>query len=309
MPLDLAAQAQKLSAHQAHHPRLCKLARPRPVTNDWTLHIRPPGLPSRVRLIAKLIGFIGLTLPLMPVQALLIHPWPAGARRLPHWYHRRVCKLLGVRVKVEGQLARGAPVLLIANHASWLDIPVVSAAAPVSFVAKKEVSNWPFVSRLAKLQRSVFVDRTRRTSIGGTADEMTMRLAAGDNLVLFAEGTSSDGARVLPFKTSLLAAAKPSRNGAASTAVVQTLAVVYTHIHGLPIGRSDRPMVGWYGDMELPNHVWNLLVSAPIDVTVRFGEPVPLDAFADRKELARHGEALVRAEVVNLLRGGRQARD
>ena len=280
------------------------------MTNDWTQHIRPPGLPSRVKLIAKLVGFLAMTLPLMPVQAVLIRAWPAGARRFPHWYHRRVCKLMGVRVNVEGRLAQGAPVLLISNHASWLDIPVISAAAPVSFVAKKEVSHWPFVSWLAKLQRSVFVDRTRRTSVGGTADEMTTRLAAGDNLVLFAEGTSSDGARVLPFKTSLLAAAKPSRNdGVASTAFVQTLAIVYTHIHGLPIGRSDRPMVGWYGDMDLPSHVWNLLVSAPIDVTVRFGEPVPLDAFADRKVLARHGETLVRAEVVNLLRGGRQATD
>lgn len=276
------------------------------MTHDWTHHIRPPGLPSRVRLVAKLIGFIGMTLPLMPVQAALIRVWPTGARHFPHWYHRRVCRLLGVRVKVEGQLACGAPVLLISNHASWLDIPVISAAAPVSFVAKKEVSNWPFVSWLARLQRSVFVDRTRRTSVGSTADEMTRRLALGDNLVLFAEGTSSDGARVLPFKTSLLAAAKPSRNSPPSTAVVQTLAIVYTHIHGLPIGRSDRPMVGWYGDMELPNHVWNLLVSAPIDVTVRFGEPVPLDAFADRKELARHSENLVRAGVVDILRGGRQ---
>ncbi len=273
--------------------------------HDWTHQIPPPGLPSRLKVIAKMVGFIGLTLPLMPVQAVLVRTWPGGARRFPHWYHRRVCRLLGVRVKVEGQLARGAPVLLIANHASWLDIPVISAAAPVSFVAKKEVASWPFVSWLARLQRTVFVDRTRRTSVGGTADEMTGRLAAGDNLVLFAEGTSSDGARVLPFKTSLLAAAKPSRSADASATVVQTLAIVYTHIHGLPIGRSDRPVVGWYGDMDLPGHIWKLLESAPIDVTVRLGEPVPLDAFADRKELARHGETLVRAEVVDLLRGGR----
>jgi 1-acyl-sn-glycerol-3-phosphate acyltransferase len=277
------------------------------VKHAATLHIPPPGLPSRIKVIAKLIAFMGLTLPLMPVQAMLVRFWPAGARRFPHWYHQRVCRLMGVRVKVEGQLARGAPVLLIANHASWLDIPVISAAAPVSFVAKKEVASWPFVSWLARLQRTVFVDRNRRTSVGGTTDEMTSRLAAGDNLVLFAEGTSSDGGRVLPFKTSLLAAAKPSRTAETSTTVVQTLAIVYTHIHGLPIGRSDRPVVGWYGDMDLPGHVWKLLECAPIDVTVRLGQPVPLDAFANRKELARYGEVLVRAEVVDLLRGGRAA--
>jgi 1-acyl-sn-glycerol-3-phosphate acyltransferase len=280
------------------------------VTEDWTRHIPPPGLPSRLRVMAKLAGFLSLTLPLMPLQAALIRAWPKGARHLPHWYHRRVCRLLGVRVTVEGELARGAPVLLVANHASWMDIPVISAAAPVSFVAKKEVAGWPFVSWLAKLQRTVFVDRTRRTSVGGTANEMIDRLAAGDNLVLFAEGTSSDGARVLPFKTSLLAAAKPTRGigtvtdiEPASGAVVQTLAIVYTRLHGLPIARADRPLVGWYGDMELPGHVWALLEAAPLDVTVRLGPPVPIGDFADRKELARHGESAVRADVVALLRG------
>ena len=127
------------------------------MTHDWNDHIRPPGLPSRIKVGAKLIGFLALTLPLMPVQLVLVRTslvkiWPAAARRMPHWYHRKVCRLLGVRVKVEGELARGVPVLLIANHASWLDISVISAAAPVSFVAKKEVAGWPFVSWLAKLQ-------------------------------------------------------------------------------------------------------------------------------------------------------------
>ena len=137
------------------------------VAHDWTELIRPPGMPSRLKALARLTGFFALTLPLMPVQAVLVAAWPGGARRLPHWYHRRVCRLLGVRVSVEGELAQGRPVLLIANHSSWLDIPVISAAAPVSFVAKKEVASWPFVSSLAKLQRTVFVDQKgeRRSGI------------------------------------------------------------------------------------------------------------------------------------------------
>lgn len=286
--------------------------------NDWTQDIRPPGRPSRLLAAGKLAGFMAFTLPLMPVQAALVRTWPHGARHFPHWYHRRVCGLLGIRVRVEGALAPGRPVLLIANHTSWLDIPVISAAAPVSFVAKKEVAGWPFVSWLAKLQRTVFVDRTRRTSVGDTAGEMIGRLASGDALVLFAEGTSSDGNRVLAFKTSLLAAAKPSRGATASStpvdqieasdsaAVVQTLAIVYTHLHGVPLGRADRYLVGWYGDMEMAGHAWALLQAGPLDVTVRLGAPVPLDQFADRKALARHSEGQVRAEVVDLLRGGRR---
>ena len=107
--------------------------------------------------------------------------------------------------------------LLVANHTSWLDIPVLSAVAPVSFVAKKEVGGWPFVSSLARLQRSVFVDRARRTAVGETAGEILARLAQGDTIVLFAEGTSSDGNRVLPFMTSLFAAAKPSAKDASAS--------------------------------------------------------------------------------------------
>ncbi len=278
---------------------------------DWTDEIRPAGLPRRIAAAAKLVGFLGLTLPLMPVQAALLRLSPRAARRMPHWYHRRVCRLLGIRLRVEGVLEPGVPVLLLANHVSWLDIPVISAAAPVSFVAKKEVGGWPLVSWLARLQRSVYVDRTRRTTIGDTANEMTVRLAMGDALVLFAEGTSSDGARVLPFKTSLVAAAKPTRgtnSQAPAPTVVQTLAIVYTHLHGLPLGRADRPLIGWYGDMELGGHVWELLMAGPIDVTVRLGPPVPLEEFADRKALARHAESHVRAEVVDLLRGGQGPR-
>ena len=272
--------------------------------DDWIRDNRPR-LADRLRAIALLTGFFAFTLPLMPLQALLLRVWPAAARRLPHWYHTRVCRLLGIRLHLEGQLAPGAPVLLVANHTSWLDIVVISAAAPVSFVAKKEVGSWPFVSWLARLQRTVVVDRTRRTSTGDTAGEMIERLNAGDTLVLFAEGTSSDGNRVLPFKTSLLAAAKPSRGAgtAGSRAVVQTLAIVYTHLHGVPLGRSDRPLVGWYGDMDMGSHAWALLQAGPLDVTVRLGEPIALDSFVDRKDLARFSEAQLRAAVTELLRG------
>jgi 1-acyl-sn-glycerol-3-phosphate acyltransferase len=277
------------------------------MSQHWSDEIRPPGLPRKLAAAGKLAGFLALTLPLMPVQAALVRLSPRAARRFPHWYHRRVCRLLGVRVRIEGALEPGVPVLLLANHASWLDIPVISAAAPVSFVAKKEVATWPFVSWLARLQRTVFVDRTRRTTVGETANEMIERLRCGDALVLFAEGTSSDGGRVLPFKTSLIAAAKPSKGAggeAPHEAVVQTLAVAYTHLHGLPIGRADRPLIGWYGDMEMGGHVWQILKAGPIEVTVRFGAPIPLDDFPDRKALARHSETKVREEVVELLRGG-----
>ncbi len=256
------------------------------------------------RAIWILAAFAALTLPLMPVQAILLRTSMRAARRFPHWYHRQVCWILGIRLSIHGAVARDTPVLVVANHSTWLDIPVLSAMAPVSFIAKKEVGGWPFVSQLARLQRSVFVDRTRRTAVGETTSEMTARLTQGDALVLFAEGTSSDGLRVLPLRTSLFGAVMPTAKGGAAPAhtVVQTCAVVYGELHGLPIGRAERPLVGWYGDMEMGGHAWSLLKAGPLDVRILIGPPVALDAFADRKALSRHLEAELRQSVVRLLR-------
>ncbi|HEX2842211.1 lysophospholipid acyltransferase family protein [Hyphomicrobium sp.] len=260
------------------------------------------------RATSILAGFFTLTVPLMPVQALLLRVSPSGARRFPNWYHRRVCRLFGIKLHIDGAVMSDKPVLLISNHTSWLDIPVLSAVAPLSFVAKKEVGRWPFVSSLARLQRTVFVDRERRSAVGETTNEIMARLATGDTVVLFAEGTSSDGNRVLPFKTSLFAAAKPpGKTGAApavrSDVVVQTLSIVYTRLHGVPINRSARPMVGWFGDMEMQSHAWELLKAGPLDVRIRISPPIPLDSFADRKDLARRSEDQIRENVVRLLRG------
>lgn len=260
-----------------------------------------------VRATAALTAFFALTVPLMPVQAMLVRVAPKSARRFPHWYHRQVCRILGITLLIEGAVDRDLPVLLVCNHTSWLDIPVLSALAPVSFVAKKEIGGWPFVSSLARLQQTVFVDRTRRLAAGDSADEISERLARGDTIVLFAEGTSSDGNRVLPFKTSLFgavmgrgAATPVSLNAAVA---VQTAAVVYTHRRGLPVSRAERSSLAWYGDMDMQSHAWNVLKAGPLTVTIRVGAPVPLSSFADRKELAIKTEREVRLVVHGILRG------
>ncbi|MGI9524817.1 MAG: lysophospholipid acyltransferase family protein [Hyphomicrobiaceae bacterium] len=289
-----------------------------------------------IRAIAVLAGFMVLTLPLMPVQWIFLKTSRWAAQTFPHWYHRRVCGLLGVRLHVQGKVKSGRPTLLISNHVSWLDIPVLSAVAPVSFVAKSEVGSWPFVSWLAKLQRTVFVDRTRRSAVGHVTDTMRSRLNSGDTLVLFAEGTSTDGFRVLPFKSALLSpafaaprvdptrksgsdagadadaytASKPEtaarwepRSHSEAEIVVQTLSLAYTHVHGIPIGLSERSLIGWYGDMEMGSHAWSLLKAGPIDAKILISDPVPLDHFANRKVLANGAQRKVEDGVKALLRG------
>ncbi len=253
-----------------------------------------------LRASALLFAFIALTLPLMAVQYAFLKLGLKQAKTLPQHYHKLVCRVFGIRVHVTGKPVTDKPVLFVSNHVSWLDITALSTIAPLCFVAKAEVGTWPFVSLLAKLQRTVFVDRTKRALVRDKAGEIAERLGAGDNIVLFAEGTSSDGNRVLPFRSSLFSAASfaadPARNSAAADAAVQTVAIAYTHLHGLPILRHERPLVAWYGEMDMISHAWNVLKIGPLDVTVSISDPVPLASLRDRKELAAFSEARVRRD-------------
>jgi 1-acyl-sn-glycerol-3-phosphate acyltransferase len=255
---------------------------------------------QKIRASLILAAFAIATVPLMPVQALFLRLSSPLARALPHRYHQFVCRLLGVRVHVMGRVSSDKPVLLVSNHVSWLDIPVLSSVAPLCFVAKSEVAGWPFISWLAKLQCTVFVDRTRRAQAGKVANQIADRLGQGDNIVLFAEGTSGDGHSVLPFKSSLFSAAEP-RDGHGGKSYVQTLTIVYTRMHGLPMNRSQRYTVAWYGDMDMLSHIWRLLKGGPLDVHVRIGEPVLLESFGDRKKLAHHSEMQIRRHFAEIL--------
>jgi lyso-ornithine lipid O-acyltransferase len=178
----------------------------------------------------------------------------------------------------------------------------MSAVAPVSFIAKRDVNGWPFFGQLARLQRTVFVDRDRRHSIGASRDEMRERLAAGDILVLFAEGTSGDGASVKPFKTAFFAAAEQTNIS------VQPISIVYTGHRNLPMTRRQRPLYAWYGDMELPPHLWGALGTGPVEIKVICHTPLTVADAGDRKTLAKTVENTIRLGLVHALHGRPQTR-
>jgi 1-acyl-sn-glycerol-3-phosphate acyltransferase len=247
---------------------------------------------SRLRAAAITVAFFTLTCLLMPVQWLLLKLRLPAARTFPHFYHRIVAALFGIHITVTGKKVSGEGVLLVANHTSWADIVIFSAVAPISFVAKAEVASWPFFGTLARLQRTVFVDRARRSATGETRDAIRDRLLEGDALVLFPEGTSHTGNTVLPFKSALLGAAE-ARLADGRYVKVQPVSTAFTGLHGLPMGRENRPFFAWYGDMEMLPHLWEALLAGPLDVVVQFHEPFSLDMM-DRKELARRAEDVVR---------------
>src|SRR5262249_58257431 len=191
-------------------------------------------------------------------------------RRIPTFYHCIVCRILGVRITTIGRRADERPLLIVANHCSWLDISVITSVAPVVFVAKQEVARWPVSGLLAKLQRTVFVDRTRRQKTRDVNAEIAQRLAEGDPVVLFGEGTSSDGTRVLPFRSALIGAAGDALAEAEHTGRVwiQPLSLAYTHARGLPLARHERPRVAWYGHMSMAPHLAGMIRRPGVDVTL-----------------------------------------
>lgn len=247
-----------------------------------------------------------LTCLLIPLQWLCVRLAFDFQKRLPHFYHSLICRVIGVRLRQEGSPAEKRPLLLVANHLSWLDISVFSACAPISFVAKAEVEKWPVVGLLARLQRSVFVDRQRRQQTKRVGAEIGMRLKKKDVLLLFPEGTSGDGGKVLPFRSALMGAAlqtlfcaetADSEQSPQKEAWVQPVALTYTHLHGMPLGFSFRPHIAWYGEMRLLPHLWRLLKRGGIDVTVSWGAPVCVTFQTNRKHLA----ILLRKNVQDLL--------
>ena len=251
----------------------------------------------RLRLIGFTLRFAALTLTLVPVQLFLLRMKGRGAAQLPVFYHRLLLKFLKVRVYFTHAAARSAssdPVLILSNHISWLDIVVLSSLMPVSFIAKSEVRDWPLFGFLARLQRTVFVDRQRRHKTGQTNQEIAARMRAGDRIVLFAEGTTSDGLRVLPFRSPLVGAAGDVLKAGGAGVRVQPVAIRYTHRDGLPLRRGDMPAIGWYGDMDLLPHLADLVAGGPIDVQVLFGETVPYDQQSDRKIVTKQAENEVR---------------
>jgi lyso-ornithine lipid O-acyltransferase len=223
-----------------------------------------------------------------------------GRRSLSVRYYRTLCALLRVRIRVIGQPVQGRPTLILANHVSWLDIPVVSAICPIAFVAKREVAGWPIVGVAAKLLRTVFVDRTRRHQTPEVNAEIARRLGEGDPVVLFAEGTSSDGNRVLEFRSALVGAV--AQVDPTHRVLLQPVSIGYTRIQGLPMGRQHRPLVAWYGDLDFGPHFKEFVQRGAVDVTVSFGEPVPFDNGADRKSVTRSLEQTVRQLTAATLR-------
>ncbi len=248
-------------------------------------------------MLLRLVAVLVWTLAALVIQsALLLLPGRAK-ERFAQVYWRGMTGILGVQITVIGKLARSRPALYVSNHSSWLDIAVLGNVLPGCFIAKAAIAHWPLFNWVAKLGRTVFVSRSR----SGVAREREMllgRLAQGDNIILFPEGTTSDGTRVLPFSSAFLTLAdapeKPS---------VQPVTLVYDGLDGLPVRNINLPEICWYGDMELLSHYAVLGRRWRIHATVVLDDPIPPGLFPNRKALAAALEARLARNAAALRQG------
>ena len=194
--------------------------------------------------------------------------------------------ILNIKVTIsgdEGQLERGGYVI-IANHLGYVDGIVLGSIFPIVFVSKKEVRSWPIVGQWNVLCGTVFIDRQHKEQVGSLVQELSRKLKQEANILLFPEGTSTNGERMLPFQTVPLAA--PLRN----RSVIVPATLTYKSVDEMPVNRANRDLIYWYGDMDFVSHFWQLLALRSIEVLVTIQPKVDCfryeDSSAGRKKLA-----------------------
>ena len=173
--------------------------------------------------------------------------------RFQQAWSRVLCAVLGIRVEVIGDFPRGWNGLAIANHLGYADILVLGSILPGTFISKAEVARWPLIGFLASIAGTVYVDREDRAAARAFTTELKARIAAGDNILLFPEGTSTRGETILPFKTTPFAAVAGNPG---STVLPIHLDVV--EIEGASAAGLRRDAVCWHGDAEFVSHLHRL---------------------------------------------------
>lgn len=255
------------------------------------------------------LAVAAIVTPLLLVWQMLMVAIGGNEALAPRHWHRMVTWVLGYRIHVAGKMSDIRPLLIASNHVSWTDIMVLGSIADVYFISKSELAGWPVIGYLSRWQRTVFVERDRKAKSGTQAGEIGQRLAQGHPMVLFAEGSTHDGNRIAPFKSSLFGAASVAiSSGAAEHVYVQPVAIAYTRLQGMPMGRQHRKHAAWIGDRILVPHIKELLAEGALDVEVHFGEPIEFGKDGDRKAIAAQANVQVRHMMRAALADPRKSR-
>lgn len=251
-----------------------------------------------LRATLKLIAFILLVIAILPTQSLLL--LLKFEQTAAHWgqlWHRAVCGALGIDVIVEGRPLDGVQVAYVGNHLSYLDIPVVGSVLHGSFIAKREMRRWPVFGWLAMLQRTLFISRDPRDAAKVVAQADAV-LDSGRNLIVFPEGTSSPGLRVLPFKSSLFSVLERHLGEGLK---IQPFTIDLRAVDGRPVTDVvDRDAYAYYADMTLAPHFWTFMRGKGAQVRLVFHPPLVLPEGSDRKQASSIAHACVASGLADV---------
>ena len=211
----------------------------------------------------------------------------------PIFFHKFLLWTLSINVEIEGQLETAKNCnLFVSNHISYLDIPILGSNFPLRFVAKSEVASWGIFGFLAKLAQTIFIKRNKNDTFN-QKQKLKKLLLSNEKILIFPEGTTSDGNRVLDFKSSSFSAVEKENFR------IQPITLVYSEFNGIPINRWLRPILAWYGDMDLKPHLSFLVNLRPIKVKLIFSDPVKSEIFSNRKDLNNYLQEIINTNYVN----------
>lgn len=252
-------------------------------------------LKSVMRAIVKLM----LIVVWLPVMMALTTPFwllriEAMRRAMARLTFKGVNAIFGLRVVVRGQLSAHRPLLLVSNHASYLDVLALGASLPIAFTPKKEIASWPVIGFCCRLAGCVFVERTPK-AIAKTRHEISKRLERGRVMCVFAEGTTNDGTHLKPFKSSLFSLAELEGMR------IQPLALHYHARNGERLDAAGRAQVAWYDDMALLPHLWRVLGYRRIEVVLSLLEVINPADYPSRKALCATTQTLISDELEPML--------
>ena len=192
-------------------------------------------------------------------------------------------KIFGLKINLSGS-PKMKKVLFISNHISYLDILILGSLINAVFVAKADIKKWPIINKLCFIGKTIFIERENTRSVGKQMRLIEKNMKDGMNVILFPEGTSSDGSKVLNFKSSLF---KLIDSEKLSNFSVQPISITYNKLDGLPLDKFFRPFLAWFGGMDLLSHAWKFLGLGVSEVNVKFHDSKDFKSFSDRKHACR----------------------
>jgi 1-acyl-sn-glycerol-3-phosphate acyltransferase len=243
----------------------------------------PIKLSSPIRSILTIMLFLFWILLMFPVLLLYKFFNNKNIHMFYLLFHKGACRIFALRCHVRGQVSAHRPTLFLSNHISYLDIIALGSCTPAYFIAKSEVANWPLFGLLAKLQNTLFFER-KGNQIRAQLDLMSTQFDKKNNLILFAEGTSTEGAHVEPFKSSLL----QSVESAEEDVLIQPITISYTHYKNKIMDRNTRDHFAWYDVMPFGAHFFSAAGMSRADASVIYHQPVKLNDFESRKDCAQY---------------------